>query len=588
LLAHIVYFQYLSGIKKDTNMFKESEKNKQMNLFSSPHTYLSGSAGKFYSNPLSWHNQFREQVVARVDESIFSVLFHDDNGAPNYPARVLVGMSILKEGLGCSDSELFSRVSFDMLTRSALGLMSLEDKTPSPSTWYLFRKKIVEHDREFGDDLMRKCMAQITREQMLEFNVAGSKIRMDSKLIGSNIANCTRYGLIHDTIALFLEEREKYIKKRRFSDEDTRLMKEILEQTGEHAVYTKSDARVKADLPRLGVLIQHLLRVFQKYPHGQYQTLERVFDEQFETAGDGTLVLKESKRVGGRSVQSPHDTDCTFRDKGGNKVKGYSINVTETCDDQPGDEDEDADPALNLISDVQVKDASAADNDYLQSAVDNTGELTCSDVENLYVDGAYNSSDNREYCEENQIQLILTGLQGRPSRYDLSFDDAQDTLTVIDRETGEIQQAIEAKPKKNTPVKRWRIKTGKGYRYFDENDVEVSMLRRRLEEIPKEETNTRNNVEATIFQLGYHCPHGKTRYRTLGKHKLWAYSRSAWINFRRILKHVTTTSERTLSGQLSSCFFTGVPAKISFLVKIFFNNVKFLKSREETAFWAVS
>ena len=81
---------------------------------------------------------------------------------------------------------------------------------------------------------------------------------------------------------------------------------------------------------------------------------------------------------------------------------------------------------------------------------------------------------------ENQIQLILTGLQGRPSRYDLSFDDTQGSLTVIDRETGEIQQAIEAKPKKNTPVKRWRIKTGKGYRYFDENDV-----------------------KATIFQLGY-------------------------------------------------------------------------------------
>jgi len=155
-----------------------------------------------------------------------------------------------------------------MLTRSALGFMSLKDKTPSPSTWYLFREKIVKYDEEHGIDLMQKCIAQITGEQMLEFNVAGGKIRVDSKLIGSNIANCTRYGLIHDTIALFLEEREKYIKKRRFSNEDTRLMKDILEQTGEHAVYTKSDVRVKADLPRLGKLIQHLLKVFQKYPHG--------------------------------------------------------------------------------------------------------------------------------------------------------------------------------------------------------------------------------------------------------------------------------------------------------------------------------
>lgn len=46
-------------------MFKESEKDKQMNLFSSLHTYLSGSAGKFYLNLL--FGPFFENMVFTGD-----------------------------------------------------------------------------------------------------------------------------------------------------------------------------------------------------------------------------------------------------------------------------------------------------------------------------------------------------------------------------------------------------------------------------------------------------------------------------------------------------------------------------------------
>lgn len=44
-------------------------------------------------------------------------------GAPNASVRILVTMSILKEGFGCSDEDLFEKCEFDLLTRRALGLV---------------------------------------------------------------------------------------------------------------------------------------------------------------------------------------------------------------------------------------------------------------------------------------------------------------------------------------------------------------------------------------------------------------------------------------------------------------------------------
>ncbi|MGB4576237.1 MAG: transposase, partial [Paludibacter sp.] len=74
--------------------------------------------------------------------------------------------------------------------------------------------------------------------------------------------------------------------------------------------------------------------------------------------------------------------------------------------------------------------------------------------------------------------------------------------------------------------KKWKIKTEEGnYRYFDRESIRAAALRQKLKDIPIEQTNIRNNVEATVFQLGYHYSNDKSRYRTLAKHKQWAYSR---------------------------------------------------------------
>ena len=528
-------------------MFKKSIKHTQLDAFSSPIEYLKDSTMNYYLKNESWHNQFRKQVVMHVDESIFSVLYTQLTGAPNASIRVLVGMMILKEGQGWSDEQLFENCNFNLLVRSALGLMTLEDAAPVASTYYLLRRNLVEYAKEHGEDLFKKCQAEITKSQILEFNVSGKQIRMDSKLIGSNIAWYTRYELIHETLRLFIDEREEFIYKKSLSKEEVSLIKTIQGETGNKVVYRNTKTEIDARFVALGKLMYRFIGLFKANNYGQYQTLKTVFEQQYSVSKEKMVLPLENEKISAKSIQSPHDTDCHYRNKDGNKVKGYSANITETCNPQTTEDK----PVLNLITDTQVEVVSTSDCSFLQQALTNSQEILPNEIEKVYADGAYNSIENQEHCQKETIDLLLTAMQGAVPRYDLSLDPQdQNKLIVTDNKTGnqiETQQII---TRKDPTIKKWKIKTEEGkYRYFDMESLRAANLRQKLKEIPIEELNIRNNVEATIFQLGYHYSNDKSNYRTLAKHKLWAYSRSLWVNFVRILKYVTQICQRTHAWQ---------------------------------------
>jgi hypothetical protein len=531
-------------------MFKKSDNHKQLDAFSSPIEYLKDSTMNYYLKNESWHNQFRKQVVMRVDESIFSVLYAKDKGAPNAPIRVLIGMMILKESQGWSDEQLLENCNFNILVRSALGLMTFEDAVPVASTYYLFRHKLAEYDKEHQEDLYKRCQAQITKSQILEFNVSGKQIRMDSKLIGSNISWYSRYELVHETLGLFIDERQEFIYKKSLSKEEFSLIKSIEGETGNKVVYRSTKAEIDTLFLALGKLMYRFINLFKSNPYGQYQTLKTVFEQQYSVSKEKIVLALENEKISAKSIQSPHDTDCHYRNKDGNKVKGYSVNVTETCD-QPQEEDK---PVLNLITHTQVEVVSTADCDFLQQALTDSQELLLTPIEKVYADGAYNSTDNQEYCQDKTIDLLLTAMQGATPRYEVSLDlQDENKLMVKDNKTGNNIQAQPVNTRKGTGQKKWKIKTDEGkYRYFDMESIRAARLRQKLREIPIEEMNIRNNVEATIFQLGYHYSNDKSRYRTLVKHKLWAYSRSLWINFVRIMKYITQLCQRTLISTKST------------------------------------
>jgi hypothetical protein len=576
-------------------MFQKS--TVQEDMFKSAAPMMDKRAQKRYEDRNAWHNRFREQITNKIDEELFRGLFSEENGAPNAPIRILVGMMILKEGRGISDENLFEDARFNMLTRSALGLLNMDDYPPVESTYYLLRQRIVEYEQGTGINLMERAFKGLTKEQAVTFEVSGKHVRMDSKLLGSNIAWYSRYGIVHETIGLFYRANEEAIGGK-LKEKEIGQIKELLGESGSAVTYRSTKAEVEKKFEEIGALAYVLVKSF-KGLEGQreYGILKRVFEEQYkieqseggkktvaapkdkgetiistwadnenretvapqseennagavaeqnekEAAGQ-TVVAKEKEEVSAQSVQNPHDPDCHYRTKSGSAVKGYSVNVTETCDKDK----------LNLIVDVQTEPASAADNDYVQEALAEAAAVVPEKIESAHTDGAYHSPENQTYCQEKDIDLITGGIQGKPSKYDLELD-GQNDLIVTNKETGAALPAVVAKPKDPDAPKRWRVQDGDHAPiYFTEQDVGTCRLRKKMEALQKEVRNIRNNVEATIFQLGYHYRSGKSRYRGLAKHRLWAISRCFWINFRRIAAWMGGTGDEVAGAVLSLCRF---------------------------------
>jgi hypothetical protein len=526
-------------------MFKKSKESIQQDMFTSGTSLFSGKSLKQYEDKFAWHNQFRQQVTMQINESLFSPLYCSNNGTPNASVRVLVAMMVLKEAQGLSDEKLYEECRFNMLTRSALGLLNADDPVPTESTYYLFRKLVNEHAKAGSDNLFEVAFADITKNQCAEFGVSGRSIRMDSKLLGSNIAWLSRYELVHETVCLFYKEAKKTGSLDKATSEE---LDSLLKIDGRKVVYTYNSKEVKNRLVKLGKLIYEILTMFPSCSSPHYLTLQKVFNEQFKLDENKIVIGREKEEISSKSVQSPHDTDCHYRNKDGNKVKGYSTNITESCDDGDG---------LNLIGHIDVREVSTSDVDFLQDDISNVQEVFAEKPTAVHADGAYHSPDNQAYCKSNDIDLYLHAIQGAKGRYEFEFLENGE-LEIFDTKTNGFVEATKIIGKNNT--EKWRIKNGKTYRYFTRKEIDTYLIRKKIAETPLKTLQKRNNVEATVFQLCYHYPHAKSRYRGLIKHQMWANIRGLWVNFVRILNYI-----RRLC--LKTAFFA------KYLVKSLFNEL---------------
>lgn len=529
-------------------MFKKTSSTSQMNLFSSPEGFLGKRALKSYSDPKSWHNQFFELVTSKIDEEIFSVLYKKGNmGAPTASVRVLVAMSILKEGFGCSDENLFEKVEFDLLVRKALGLVNLDDTPPSLDTYYLFNRRLCDYHETTGIDLMEKCFEQVTGGQIRKFDISGKSVRMDSKLIGSNIARYSRYEIVLTTFQKLLSAGDS------MSALNPSLRKKVepyMEEKGSHTVYTSDATSLSARITALGNIVYQTLKRLDESASG-YALMHRVFHEQYRLEA-GAVILRDKKEIKSDSVQNPNDPDAHYRDKRTQKVQGYSVNITETI--------EDGKPSL--ITSVQTEGASMADCHYVPEAIEKTERVTGHTVEVLYADGAYQSPDNRSFAsghlnpQGNPMSIKTGRMQGGPRFILKPIADSKD-IEVIDTRTGQVMTGIwiSKTPRRGN---RWRIKISDGdwrakpFRYFEQKDFDASQLRQEIESLPVEEQHRRNNVEAAMFQYSFHSRNNKTRYRGRYKHRLHALRRCAWMNMRRLMIYMAGMTPEDLRVFVSS------------------------------------
>lgn len=86
---------------------------------------------------------------------------------------------------------------------------------------------------------------------------------------------------------------------------------------GDKVVYTHTSQEVQQKLKELGTLISQVLAISECSKTESYQILQRVFNEQYEMNDDKIIVARDKETISPQSVQSPFDTDCTYRSKGG-------------------------------------------------------------------------------------------------------------------------------------------------------------------------------------------------------------------------------------------------------------------------------
>jgi len=529
-------------------MFKKAPKHPQTDLLSSVEQHLDERRQKVLHDPNGWQTSFYREIFLNIDESVFKPMYHSHMGAPNAPVNQLVAMMILKDGTGLSDEQLFEACRFHLLYRQALGCVNLSDRIPTESTYYKFRSDVETYQREHQVDLFGKVFNKITSDQVIRFSLSGKQIRMDSKLIGSNIAFYSRFQLVHATTMLFywdLSEQDR-------SDMPDALARQMQQMTGEDAesmVYRSSCEQIQDTFIDLGRRMQQLLDCYSIDQSRHYELLERVFNEQFtiqldsgagSESGDdeGAIISRPAAEIPADSVQSPYDPECSYRRKAGKPVKGYSLNVTETIEDDQ----------LNLITDIQLEPAHCGDADFVEPSITQTEKLTGDPVETCYADGAYNRSLEHEDTDDlGHVEMVLSGIQGAPSRFEL--EETSDGVEVTDAQTGQVHQGIPVRRRDPNAAPRWRITLEDGtYRSFGQREIRASKQRRLLaKQGHQERTRRRNNVEASIYHLAHTLKQAKTVYRGLVRTKLWAWGRALWVNMRRIngyLEEVAPSSKQ--------------------------------------------
>jgi len=86
---------------------------------------------------------FYEDIFCYIDESKFAVLYSDEASRPNKPINILMGLEIIKQYFGFTDSQLIRQFQFNIEIMSALGLQEIGEEYICVRTLYNFRNRVA-------------------------------------------------------------------------------------------------------------------------------------------------------------------------------------------------------------------------------------------------------------------------------------------------------------------------------------------------------------------------------------------------------------------------------------------------------------
>lgn len=538
-------------------MFKENRKHLQGTLFD----YIGVSDKKKKKLENSKYKMFYDEIFCNIKETEFEDMYSTLPSRPNYPVNILFGSLILKHMRNWTFEKLFENVEFNLLTRTALGLNDFNEETFSDTTLFNFINYISDYQISTGINLFEHVFDGLTKRQLKKFNIKTDIQRSDSFLAGSDICNYSRLQILVEILRrLYKNISEKEQKK--FKDNFSR----YLDKTSGQYVYQLKKTNLEKELEKIGRTYYVLNKGLKKKYNGMkiFEIFQRVFFEHFKIE-DKKAIAIENKQLKSDILQSPDDEDATYRKKRNKMSKGYSVNVTETCN-QKND--------FNLITDIvvepNIKDDSVILDENLMKIKAKTPDLN-----ELHSDGGYASEKVDEKMKSLGINQIQTAIRGtKPDiRIDITktgkdeYEISCPNQKVISKKTktrykAEFKESICLLCNKNKECKLQKQKN-KRVLYFRKKDEIKRNRMKNKENLPKERQNLRTNVEATMNEFTCKLKNGKKlKVRTIFKAKMFAFLTGVGINFGRIYRN----SKKVIKKD----------GNIAVLLKLYFSNIKII------------
>jgi hypothetical protein len=486
--------------------------------------------------------EFYRLIFSQIKEEDFAVLYSDTSSRPNAPVNSLVASIILMYRNNWTTEQLFDRIDFDLLTRTALGLGTLEDTPFCPATFFNFQNRLLEYFTHTGKNLLEMVFDSLTQQQLKVLKVKTDIQRSDSFMAMSNIRSYSRTQLLIEMLIRLY---------RILSDEDKQRFAEFLEpyikQSSGQYIYGLQRCQIPYELEKLGKLYHRLYEALkQSYKDFEvFGIFERLFTEHFTVVKD-RIEVKPSERLNGGTLQSPDDIDAAYRKKNGHHCKGQSVNVVETANHEN---------ELNLLTDVAVCSNDTDDSRILNERIEHIKEKT-PDLNEIHTDGAYGSEDNDKKMEGLKITHVQTAVRGRKAEVSMKIEEVSEGQYIVEcphqrvnsrkarkryKACFDVKICKECPLSNSCPAKEQIVH--RTY-YFERSDYLLGKRNRNIKSLPPERMKLRPNVEATIKEFSGAFNHkGKLRVRGLFKTMVYAYAMAVSINFGRIWRYIGENPE---------------------------------------------
>lgn len=537
----VEYIVYLQGY---TIVFRPHDQHRQSEVFSVVKSLPEKRRSRLEA---SWAATFYRECFCRIDERLFERLYSDKGSRPNTPVNMLVAAEVLKSGFGWSDEELYDNLQFDLQARYALGVTRLETDVFELRTLYNFRRRVREHAERTGENLIELAMAQVTDAQRAAHGIAAGWQRMDSTQVLSNIAVLHRLELVVTTVQQIfrrMKAAEQAVWEERLGV--------YLSDRAQRICYRIPPSKNEFHLERLGEMVSQMAATLGGKAG---RRAARLLESLYERTDEGVLRLKPVREIAAGSLQSPHDEEATYREKGGRKYQGYVVGVSETCS---------PDNPVQLVTDVVVAPNTTDDGALLASTLQRQAERGIEILE-VTVDGGFTGPVGEGACREHGVKMHPTRIRGGQTKagrfgwkdYEWQLDANGEAVNVCcpQGQTARLQPSKDkhlvayfdvagcsACPFFKGPCRT--VKKPRGARlYVPRRSVTVARLRQGMRDVDR---SVRAVVESTILSIKNGLEASKLPVRGQIRAQMHMSGSAMMVNVRRL--HRWIQSLRTPDG----------------------------------------